>query len=151
MMRKKAIKTKTTKKTAKKKSGTKKKKQIDAAAVRAELAGMVKSGAKDITEAVMDQAMHGELAPAKFLLEMAGVYPPVTDGSETSREEDCLAKTLLDRLNIPDEPVGRDEDEDYVTIPANISDEDDEQEGETKQAEAEKEKESDEEQLATAF
>jgi hypothetical protein len=85
---------------AKKKSTTKKKKQLDATQVREDLAGIVKSGAKGITEAVMDQAMHGELAPAKYLLEMAGVYPPVNDGEQATEEEDCLAKTLLDRLNI---------------------------------------------------
>ena len=86
----------------KKKSGKKKtaKKKLDAAQVREELAGLVKSEAKEITEAVMDQAMHGELAPAKYLLEMAGVFPPTNDGEQATEEEDCLAKTLLDRLNV---------------------------------------------------
>jgi hypothetical protein len=90
----------TTRPTAKKKSATKKKKQVDAAQVREDLAGIVKSEAKSITEAVMDQAMHGELAPAKYLLELAGVYPPANEGEQATEEEDCLAKTLLDRLNI---------------------------------------------------
>jgi hypothetical protein len=51
------------------------------------------------------------------MLEVAHIFPTVNDGSEATREEDCLAKTLLDRLNIPDKPVGRDEEEDFVTIP----------------------------------
>jgi len=105
------------KKTAKRRTS---KKQLDATKVRQEIAGIVKSGAKDITEAVMDQAMHGELGPAKYLFEMAGVYPPSTDGDVSStKEEESLAKTLLDRLNIPDHPVVADqEDEEFMVIAA---------------------------------
>lgn len=36
---------------------------------------------------------------------MASIYPPATDGSQSSKDEDCFAKTLLKRLNLPDEPV----------------------------------------------
>jgi hypothetical protein len=90
---------KTGKKSAKKKSAPKK--QADAAQVHETIAGMVKSGARKITAAVMVQALQGDLAPAKYLLEMAGVYPPATDGTQATVEEDCLAKTLLDRLNAP--------------------------------------------------
>ena len=88
--------------TAKKKTSKRKtsKKKLDPGQLREELAGMVKSEAKEITEAVMDQAMHGALAPAKYLLEMAGVFPPTNDGEQATEEEDCLAKTLLDRLNV---------------------------------------------------
>jgi hypothetical protein len=91
------------KKPAKRKKGTKK--QVDPAQVREQLAGIVKSGAKGITKKMMDQAMHGELAPAKYLLEMAGVYPPTSEDEQTIQEEDCLAKTLLDRLNVPHKPT----------------------------------------------
>jgi hypothetical protein len=87
---------KTVKKTAKKKSAPKK--QADAAQVREDISGMVKADAREITSAVIAQAMNGELAPAKYLFEMAGVYPPATDGSQATTEEDCLAKTLLERL-----------------------------------------------------
>jgi hypothetical protein len=64
----------------------------------------------------------GMVAPYKFLLEMAGVFPQVEDGSQTSKEEDCLAKTLLDRLGIPDSPVVADEyaKEDMIVIPATL-------------------------------
>lgn len=96
------------------------KKNLDAAKVREDIAGLVKNGAKGITKAVIDQAMHGELAPAKYLFEVAGVYPPSTDGSLSTSEEDSLAKTLLDRLNIPDKPVVADQedDEEIVIAPA---------------------------------
>ena len=72
--------------------------------MRNDIAKIVKSGARKITKAVMDQAMTGQLAPAKYLFEVAGVYPPLTDGSQASLDEECFAKTLLDRLDIPDEP-----------------------------------------------
>jgi hypothetical protein len=98
------------------------KKPLDPAKVREDIAGIVKAGAKGITKAVMLQATQGQLAPAKYLLEMAGVYPLSTDGNETSKDEDSLAETLLDRLNIPKTPVVHDElqkeeeDEDVVVI-----------------------------------
>jgi hypothetical protein len=93
---------KTGKKSAKRKSTPRK--QADAEQVHETISGMVKSGAKKITAAVMVQACHGDLAPAKYLLEMAGIYPRATDGSQATTEEDCLAKTLLDRLNAPRKP-----------------------------------------------
>jgi hypothetical protein len=109
-MKKKKAKSKTVQKKAKKtaKRSTAKK-QLDAAKVREDIAGIVKAGAKGITKAVMLQATQGQLAPAKYLLEMAGVYPLSTDGSQTSKDEDSLAETLLDRLNIPKHPVVHDE------------------------------------------
>jgi hypothetical protein len=112
------IKKKAKDKAAKKKTSTKKnqKKQLDPAEVRQQIAGMVKSGAKEITRAVIVHAKQGELAPAKYLLEMAGVYPLMTDGSTSTSDEDCLAKTLLHRLNLPEEPIQREEDDEPVTL-----------------------------------
>lgn len=122
-MKKKKAKCKTTvKKPAKKRvKSVTAKKQLDPAKVREEIAGIVKAGAKGITKAVMVQATQGQLAPAKYLLEMAGVYPLSADESPTSKEEESLAETLLDRLNIPKHPVVHDElqkeeDEDVVVI-----------------------------------
>jgi hypothetical protein len=106
-MNKKKAKGKSAKKAKKTRSSTKK----DPAKVREEIAGMVRSEARDITEAVMDEAKKGELAPAKYLLEMAGVYPPATDGTQATPEEDCLARTLLDRLNVPPRKVASEEEE----------------------------------------
>jgi len=63
----------------------------------------------------MEEAMKGQLAPAKYMFEVAGVYPPVTDGEQATQEEDCLAKTLLARLNIPKKPVQEEEDEPAAT------------------------------------
>jgi hypothetical protein len=114
MIKKKAKskKSKTTKdKPAKKKTSPKSKKERSPAAVRNDISKMVESGAKKITKAVMDQAMTGQLAPARFLFEMASIYPPSTDGSQATADEECLAKTLLRRLDLPDEPVVRDEED----------------------------------------
>jgi hypothetical protein len=94
------------------------KKQVNPAEVRNDIAKIVKSGAKKIAKAVMVQATSGQLATVKYLFEVAGVYPPLTDGSQATTDEDCLARTLLNRLNIPDKPVGRDEEDEPVASPA---------------------------------
>ena len=64
-----------------------------------------------MTEAVMEEAMKGLVAPTKFLFEVAGVFPPAANGEQATEEEDCLAKTLLARLNIPKKPAQDEEDE----------------------------------------
>jgi hypothetical protein len=90
-----------TKTSAKKKSRGRSRKDLNPAEVRKDIAKIVGSGAKEMTVAVMNEAMKGQLAPAKYLFEVAGVYPPANDGTQATQEEDCLAKTLLDRLNAP--------------------------------------------------
>jgi hypothetical protein len=115
MIKKKAKGTKAPPRAAKHKSTRKTprtKKQANPDEVRKDIAKIVKSGAKRITKAVMEQAMTGQLAPAKFLFEMAAIYPPSTDGSETTQDEDCFAKSLMDRLGLPDKPIALDEEED---------------------------------------
>ena len=53
--------------------------------------------------------MKGQVSPVKYLFEMAHIFPPTADGSQTSKDEESLAETLLDRLNIPKTPVVHDE------------------------------------------
>jgi hypothetical protein len=112
------------KKTGKKKGGTKRrgKKEFNAGEVWKDISQMVMAESKPMTASVIGQGKMGMVAPYKFLLEMAGVFPQVEDGSQTSKEEDCLAKTLLDRLGIPDSPVVADEyaKEDMIVIPATL-------------------------------
>jgi hypothetical protein len=105
-------------KKAKKSSGSKSKKELNPAEVRKEIAQMVDSQAALMAAAVIGEGKKGQLAPVKYLFEMAGVYPALTDGSQATTDEDCLAKTLLDRLNIPDKPVGRDEEDEPVGTPS---------------------------------
>ena len=73
--------------------------------------------------AVISVGEQGQLAPVKYLFEMAHIYPEPMDGSESTREEDCLAKTLLERLDLPTEPIGRDEDDELMVIPARVGQE----------------------------
>jgi len=120
MTKKKAKKNKKAAKvTGTKKSAGKGKKEVEKtpAEVRKELAKLILDEAENITNALISQGKIGQVAPAKYAFEVAHIFPETNDGSEATREEDCLAKTLLDRLNIPDKPVGRDEEEDFVTIP----------------------------------
>ena len=112
MTKKKAKSKATTAKKAKKKNSSPRvKKDRNPAGVRNDIAKIVESGARKITKAVMTQAMNGQLAPAKYLFEMASIFPASTDGSHSTQDEDCLAKTLLRRLDLPEEPIARDEED----------------------------------------
>ncbi|HTW58867.1 MAG TPA: hypothetical protein VMD99_12120 [Terriglobales bacterium] len=131
MTKKKANKTKKTagKKSSKKKSSPKEGKEPRPAEVHKEVSLMVHEEAAKMAQAVIDEGKKGQLATVKYLFEMSGVFPPPTEKPEGTPEEDCLAKTLLTRLNIPLEPVHRDdEDEEPVEIgkPAKADDEDEE-------------------------
>jgi len=106
------------KKTAKKKGASKKTlTERDPEQVRENISKLVQDQAEELAEAVIGVGMTGQLAPVKFLFEMAHLYPKVTDGSEATKDEDCLAQTLLKRLNLPETPIVE-EDEGAVVIPA---------------------------------
>jgi len=100
-------------KTAAKNTGKKKnaKKTLDPAEVRKNIAQMVDWEAAVMVQAVIDEGKKGQLATVKYLLEMAEIYPASGDGSQATAEEDSLAKTLLHRLNLPEEPIARDEED----------------------------------------
>jgi hypothetical protein len=111
-MIKKKAKSKTAVKTAaKKKSSKKTKKELNPAEVRKDISQMVKSEAKEMAEAVIGEGKKGQLATVRYLFEMAKIFPEATDGSQASADEDCLARTLLNRLDLPEEPIGRDEED----------------------------------------
>jgi hypothetical protein len=111
-MIKKKTKSKTAaKKEAKKKSSSKIKKQLNPAEVRNDISEMVESEAREMAQAVIGEGKKGQLAMVKYLFEMARIFPEATDGSQASAEEDCLARTLLNRMDLPEEPIGRDEED----------------------------------------
>jgi hypothetical protein len=143
MMKKKAKGKTTTKKTAKKKSSPRGKRERNPLAVHDDIAKIVEQGAKEITKAVMEQAKAGQLGPAKYLLEMAEIYPLATDGSFSTADEESLAATLLRRLDIPDEPVTRDEEDAPKTVssPKLPADEDEKSESGAKLEACEEDKE----------
>ncbi len=92
------------------------KKDANPAEVRKDISKIVQSGAKRIAKAVMEQATTGQLAPAKYLFEVAGIYPALTDGTFATEDEDCLAKTLLNRLNLPDKPIALDDEDEMGRV-----------------------------------
>jgi hypothetical protein len=60
--------------------------------------------------------MTGQLAPAKYLFEMASIYPSSTDGSFSTKDEESLAETLMRSLGLPDKPIPRDEEDPLVPV-----------------------------------
>ena len=111
-MIKKKAKSKSSAKTAAKKNHAKKdKKDLNPAEVRKDIAQMVDSQAATMAQAVIDEGKKGQLATVKYLFEMAEIFPGSTDGSQATQDEESLAKTLLRRLDLPEEPVVRDEED----------------------------------------
>jgi len=92
-------------KPARKKREAKAKPETNPAEVRKEISKLVEQAATKVAEAVIDVAKTGQLAPAKYLFEMANIFPPAPNGEQATTEEDCLAKLLLNRI----EPAKKDE------------------------------------------
>jgi hypothetical protein len=111
MTKKKAAKKIASKKKAKATSSSKGKKQLNPAEVRKDISEMVESEAAEMAWAVIGEGKKGQLAMVKYLFEMAKIFPEATDGSQASADEDCLARTLLNRLGLPEEPIARDEED----------------------------------------
>jgi hypothetical protein len=95
---------------------TRRKRDLNPESVRDDISKLVKSHAEKMAEAVIEEGEKGQLAPVKYLFEMAHIFPPPADGSESASEEDSLAKTLLDRLNVPDKPVVHNEEDEEIVI-----------------------------------
>lgn len=142
-MKKKKAKSKTVaKKDAKKSTKAVETKELNPAQVLKDISALVEAEAAGLAEAVIGEGMKGQLSPVKFLFEMAHIFPPPTDESLMSKDEDSLAETLLDRLNIPKRPLVHDElqkeeDEDVVVIqPKKDAEEGSGEKGEEKKVEA---------------
>ena len=84
------------------------KKPMDIARVRENITNLVGDSAEDIATEVIKVAKTGQLAPAKYLFEVAGLYPATEETA--AKPEDSLAHTLLMRMGLPTEPVVCDED-----------------------------------------
>jgi hypothetical protein len=83
---------------------------VDMAQVRTEILNMVGNSAVAIAREVIDAALGGELAPAKYLFDIAGVHPAIEQTGESDPEGDSLAEILLKRMGLPVEPVSQGED-----------------------------------------
>jgi len=130
------------KSTAKKSKKKAAKNELDPGQVLKDISLLIEQEAPEIAKAVIGEGKKGQLSPAKFLFEMAHIFPQATDESQTSKDEESLAETLLDRLKIPKTPVVHDElqkeeeDEDEVVIqPAKEVDAGEEKSEEEKAAE----------------
>ncbi len=87
-------------------------KQMEAAEVHQEIAGIVKASAAEIAQVLIDRALDGDAAAAKYLFEFARIFPTEGETNAHAKEEDSLAKTLMHRLHLPEEPIKIDDDED---------------------------------------
>jgi len=117
MIKKKAKGKKTAKKSTKK-GASRKTKEMNPAEVRHEIAEMVGSEAAEMAQAVIDEGKKGQLATVKYLFEMAEIFPPATDGSQVTTDEECFAKTLMRRLDLPDTPIPLDEEDETEQVAA---------------------------------
>lgn len=97
-------------KPAKRNGSSKAKKPVDLVEVRKDITNIVGSEATQLARAVVEEGRKGQLAPVKYLFEVAGLYP-VAEGNLAKPEGESLAKTLLDRLGLPTDPVIRQEEE----------------------------------------
>ena len=111
-MIKKKVQNKAKTKTNAKKKSTNSKTDLNPADVRKEIAQMVDSQATTMAQAVIDEGKKGQLAPVKYLLELAKIFPAATDGSEATEDEDSLARTLLNRMGLPIVPIKREDEDD---------------------------------------
>lgn len=121
MIKKKAKSKKTAKKTARKPSTRRNKKELNLAEVRKNITEMIEAEAEELAGAVIEEGKKGQLPTVKYLFEVAHIHPEPAEPTTSSAEEDSLAKTLLDGLNIPQHPVVHDlyeSGEDVVIIPA---------------------------------
>ena len=102
----------TAKKSAKKPAKTttsKAKKPVDMVRVRENINNLVGASAKDIANEVIKVAKTGQLASAKYLFEVVGLYP-ATEETAAKPLDHSLAHTLLRRMGLPTEPVICEED-----------------------------------------
>lgn len=79
-------------------------KPVDAEQVRQRIRGTVANYAHEMTRAMIGEVIDGgSVAAMRFLLELAGIYPANPEMEETNSGE-SLAKTLLERLGLPEKP-----------------------------------------------
>ena len=91
-------------------STTKKEKPVNMAEVRENISNMVGASANEIAREVIATAIKGALAPARYMFEVAGLYP-ATEATESKPEEESFALSLVKRLKGLPEPPKREDDE----------------------------------------
>lgn len=79
-------------------------KPVDGEQLRQKMRNMIANQAYEMTRAMIGEVIDGGSVPAmRFLLEMAGLHP-VNPEMDEPAGRDSLAKTLLERLGLPELP-----------------------------------------------
>jgi|SRR6476620_4164953 hypothetical protein len=91
------------KKRASRVSGSKSRQGADLAAIRQQITDLVRNQAVPMVEITISEVDKGHYAAMKYLFEMIGLYPAAVQ--EETQGEDSLARTLLRRLGLPEEPM----------------------------------------------
>ncbi len=76
---------------------------VDLAAIREQIMSLVGDQALGMVETTIGEADKGHFAAMKYLFEMIGLYPAT--GQEEAPADNSLAKTLLRRLGLPENPM----------------------------------------------
>jgi hypothetical protein len=76
-------------------------KQVDLGAVREQITNLVGNGAVEMVETTIEEVGKGHYLAMKYLFEMVGLCPATTP--EETPQDDSLARTLLRRLQLPEE------------------------------------------------
>jgi len=76
-------------------------KQVDLGGVRDQITKMVGNRATKMVETTITEVSKGHYLAMKYLFEMVGLFPATT--TEAPLQEDSLAKTLLRRLQFPED------------------------------------------------
>jgi hypothetical protein len=77
-------------------------KSVDLAEIRERIANLVSEEAGRMVESAIEEAHQGHFGAMKYLFEIVGLYP--AGDAEGGHAENSLAKTLLHRLGLPEEP-----------------------------------------------
>jgi len=84
-------------------TGKKSRQTTDLAAIRQQITDLVRNQAVPMVEITISEVDKGHYAAMKYLFEMIGLYPAAAQ--EETEGEDSLARTLLRRLGLPEEPM----------------------------------------------
>jgi hypothetical protein len=77
-------------------------KPVDLEALRQQISRLVGNRAMHLVGSTIAEADKGHYGAMKYLFEIIGLYP--ASEAETPAREDSLARTLLQRLGVPEDP-----------------------------------------------
>jgi hypothetical protein len=83
--------------------GKKSRQTTDLAAIRQQITDLVRDQAVPMVKITISEVDKGHYSATKYLFEMIGLYPAASQ--EETQGEDSLARTLLRRLGLPQEPM----------------------------------------------